>query len=345
MLDGIQPEGEAGPTYYAAFSVNGGSLAYSKGAAQQSQLVWWDRTGKKLQAASAPGTYDEPALSPDGRRVALDVLGSRNSVWVLDLARGALSRLSFEDRALCALWSPDGQQIAYRAVETTGSGFEFSIVVRPSSGTGNTTSLIRLSSQDRGDQMFPDSWSPDGRMLVVENGVGEFGNRPDAAQRVYVGLWLLPLGGDGKLQPFLSGPFNAAHASLSPDGRWLAYSSDETGRSEIYVQDFPRRSKKIQVSTNGGDQASWNHNGKELFYLSADQKLMVVAVSTQGEFKAGVPHMLFHAPISSGGLLGPRINYAVGPDGTRILMNVLLENSQQQSITMVVSWIEELNKK
>src|SRR5262249_10830343 len=115
LIDGIEPEGEAGPTYYAPFSVSGGVLAYSKSSGLHLKLAWHDRTGRKLAEVASPGTYDEPALSPDGRLIALDILGNRNSVWLLDLARGTLSRLSFEDRAVAPIWSPDGTQIAYRA--------------------------------------------------------------------------------------------------------------------------------------------------------------------------------------------------------------------------------------
>jgi len=336
FLDGLQPEGEAGPTYYAAFDVNGGVLAYGRTGERQVQLSWWDRGGKKLQDASASGTYDEPVLSPDGGRVALDVLTPRYSVWVLDLARGALLRLSFEERAVCPIWSPDGKQIAYRAVEQNGNTLEFSIVARPSSGAGNATKLIRLSSQEKGETLYPDSWSPDGRFLIVEGA--------DPAQGNHIALWLLPLNGDHKLQPFASASFNQAHATFSPDGRWLAYSSDETGRPEVYVQDFPGRARKVQISTGGGDQALWGQNGKELLYLSKEENLMVVDLKQGEELKAGVPHVLFHAPVQYGGILGSRISYAISPDGKRILLNVLQEAGGQQNATVVVNWSSEVRR-
>ena len=339
ILDGLQPESEEGPTYFAAFDVNGGVLAYGKTGGRQVQLAWWDRNGKKLQDIPPPGMYDEPALSSDGSRVALDVvnvLTLRNSVWVLDVARGALSRLSFEDRAVSPIWSPDGQQIAYRMVEKNGNAYEFSIIARPSSGAGNITTLIRQSSQEQAESLFPDSWSPDGRILIIE--------RADPAQGNHIALWRLPLNSDHKLQPFLSAPFNQTHATFSPDGRWLAYSSDETGRSEVYVQDFPGRTRKVQISTSGGDQALWGHKGKELFFLSGERDLMVVNVEQRGELNAGAPHVLFHAPIQSGGLLGPHANYAIAPDGKRILLNVVREGSVQPNATVVVNWSSELRK-
>jgi eukaryotic-like serine/threonine-protein kinase len=334
MLDGIEPEGEAGPTYYASFSASGGVLAYAKSSGLHLQLAWHDRTGRKLADVGSPGTYDEPVLSPDGHRIALDVLGSRNSVWLLDLARGVLSRLSFEERAVSPIWSPDGTQIAYRAVDAELR--EFSIVLRPSTGAGNAISLIRLPQNQGGETLYPDSWSPDGRLLLVE--------KVDVGSRDHGTLWLLPVHSGGNLQPFFSSMFNVSHGSFSPDGRWVAYSSDETGRPEIYVQDF-RRTKKIQISTAGGDQASWSRNGGKLFYISADHNLMVVEVEANGpDLKASPPRVLFRARVRSEGLAGSRINYAVSADGNRILLNELQEGNLPTATTVVVNWTTELKE-
>ncbi len=328
VVDGIEPEGEAGPTYYAPFSVNGNVLTYSKSGGLHLQLAWHDRTGRKLVEVAPAGAYDEPALSPDGRRVALDILGSHNSIWLLDLARGTLSRLSFEDRAVCPIWSPDGGQIAYRTVDSDLR--EFSIVRKPSTGAGNTISLIRLPQNQGGETMYPDSWSPDGQLLLID--------KVDVGSRDHGSLWLLSVSGDGKLQPFLSSSFNVAHGSFSPDSRWVAYSSDETGRPEIYVQDFGR-TKKIQISTAGGDQALWSRNGSELFYISADHNLAVVEIDARGaELKASPPRVLFYAPVRSEGLAGSRINYAVSPDGNRILLNELQQGNLPTATTVVVNW-------
>jgi eukaryotic-like serine/threonine-protein kinase len=335
VLDGIEPEGEAGPTYYAPFSTNAGVLAYTKSSGLQLQLAWYDRTGRKLEDVSHPGSYDEPALSPDGRRIALDIIGHRNSVWMLDLARGALSRFSFEDRAVCPIWSPDGTQIAYRTVDADLR--DFSIVVRSSTGAGNAVTLFRLSQKQGGETLYPDSWSPDGRMLLVE--------KVDVGSRDHGSLWLLPVVGDGnELQPFLSSTFNVAHGTFSPDGRWVAYSSDETGRPEVYVQDLAR-TRKIQISTAGGDQALWSHNGRELFYVSAEHNLMVVGIEAHGgELKASPPSVLFHTPIRSEGLDAGRINYAVSSDGSRILLNELQPANLPTPTTVVVNWTSELKK-
>jgi eukaryotic-like serine/threonine-protein kinase len=334
VLDGIEPEGEQGPTYYAAFSVNGGVLAYSKSSGLHLQLAWHDRTGRKLADVGSPATYDEPNLSPDGRRVALDLLGNRNSVWILDLDRGTLSRLSFEDRAVCPIWSPDGTQIAYRTPDADLRGV--SIVVRPSSGAGNTITLTHVSQSSGGEALYPDSWSPDGRLLLVE--------MADMGKRGHGALWLLPVHGDGKLQPFLSSTFNVTHGTFSPDGRWVAYSSDETGRPEVYVQDFAR-TKKIQISTAGGDQALWSRNATELFYISADHNLMVVGIGARGtNLKASPPRVLFYAPVRSEGLAGSRINYALSPDAKRILLNEPQQANLPTATTVVVNWTTELRR-
>jgi eukaryotic-like serine/threonine-protein kinase len=160
----------------------------------------------------------------------------------------------------------------------------------------------------------------------------------------HIALWLLQLDGDHKLQPFLSAPFNQTHATFSPDGRWLAYSSDETGRSEVYVQDFPGRTRKVQISTGGGDQPLWGHNGKELFYFSRDQNLMVVYIEQRGGLKADAPRVLFHAPIQSSGILGPRANYGIAPDGKRILLNDVQDAGGQSTATVVVNWSSEVRR-
>src|SRR5262249_7304509 len=159
----------------------------------------------------------------------------------------------------------DGDQIAYRAVSPDAR--EFSIVIRPSTGTGESTKVIQLSQDLGGGTLFPDSWSPDGRFLLVEK-VEDLGTHEHGSLR------LLPVHGDGKLQSFISSTLNVGHGTFSHEGRWVAYSSDETGRSEVYVQDF-RRTRKIHISTSGGDQALWSRNGTELFYISADHNLMV----------------------------------------------------------------------
>src|SRR5262249_53286998 len=184
--------------------------------------------------------------------------------------------------------------------------------------------------------IYPDSWSPDGRLLLVE--------MADVSSRDHAALWLLPVHGDGKLQPFLSSAFNVTHGAFSPDGRWVAYSSDETGRPEVYVQDFAR-TKKIQISTAGGDQALWSRNGRELFYISADHNLMVVGIEVHGtNLRASAPRSLFYAPVRSEGLAGSHINYAVSADGSRILLNELQQANLPKTSTVVVNWTTELKK-
>ncbi len=316
-----------GPTAYAAFSVStNGHLSYLSGNAPVTQLAWLDRTGKLLGPIAAPGIYREPWLSPDGKRI---VAGSGDTaeqdLWLLDSARGTTTRFTFDPASdVSAVWSPDGSHIAF----ASNRGGKHELYQKISSGAGSDELLLHTEGN-----AYPDDWSLDGRFILYEL---------DGGPKTKYDLWVLPLAGERKPFPFLQTEFTETHAQFSPDGRWVAYASDESGRAEVYVQSFPASGGKWQVSTSGGDQPHWRRDGKELFYLAPDKRLMAGPVAAGASFEAGAPVALFPTRVPRADLTGDRNHFAVTPDGQRFLVNNLLEEGNTQPITLVLNWASAL---
>jgi eukaryotic-like serine/threonine-protein kinase len=276
-------------------------------------LAWFDREGKVLGTIGDLGVYRSLALSPDGKSVAFeraDVQNPQNrSIWLYDFARGVTTRFTFNsDWDMSPVWSPDGGRVAFGSVKAGG----VQIYDKASNLAGQEELLDKSSANE-----VPSSWSPDGRFVLFYSPVPP------------VRIWILPLAGaagDRKPIPFEDTQFDEAWGRFSPDGRWIAYHSDESGRNEIYVRPFdaasisgasPARALPVtgkwMVSKDGGTTALWRRDGKELFYLSLDGKVMAVDVSTSGVFQAGVPKALFKAP---DGVLF----WDVSADGKRFIM-------------------------
>jgi eukaryotic-like serine/threonine-protein kinase len=220
------------------------------------------------------------------------------------------------------VWSPDGSHIAFRS--TLGGG-DTKIYLKATSGTAPDEPLDKTESSK-----FPMDWSRDGRYIVED--VQDPKTKSD--------IWVLPLFGDRKPFPYLQTEFNEGFAKLSPNGQWLAYTSDETKRTEIYVQTFPTPGGKWQISTNGGFYPVWSQDGKELFYIGADQKLMAVEVTGGNTFQAGIPKPLFQTRL---GIRPSRVAFDVSKDG-RFLMPVPVENAAPTPMTVVVNWTAGLKK-
>ncbi|PYQ10648.1 MAG: hypothetical protein DMH00_10485 [Acidobacteria bacterium] len=327
VAEGVGSFGESGPTGYAPFSASGtGVLAHGSVAARMTQLVWFDRTGQPLGPIGPPGTYTEPALSPDGQRVALgrdDPKTGRSDLWVLDLSRGVLSRFTFHpSNDYWAVWSPDGSRIVW-ASDRAGHD---DLYLKPSSGASQDELLLESDHVK-----WPDDWSRDGRFIVYEE------SNP-TNPKTLVDLWVLPLSADRKPFPFLRTEFNETHAQLSPDSRWMAYVSDESGRAEVYVQTFPRAGGKRQVSTDGGDQPQWRRDGRELFYLAPEGKLMAAEVKGGPTFEAAVPVPLFGVRVPAVSIGSFRNHFVVSPDGQRFLVNTIAEGASSSPITVVLNW-------
>jgi Tol biopolymer transport system component len=310
-----------------------GTLAYVTGdvALPRYPILWVDRTGRARTLWEEAGSYGSPTLSPDGHRLAVSASRDQNiDVWVFDLDREVATRLTFyEGYDADEVWSPDGKYLVFTS-DRDGNG---DLYRKRADGSGE---VDRLTQEGR--RPYAMSWSSDGRYLagiMAENGVD---------------LWILDLQGDGEIQTFLSTDFNEDLPSFSPDGRWLAYTSDESGRVEVYVRPFPAGGGKWQISDGGGSLPRWSGDGSELFYRT-DQGLMAVAVSGDGDtFRAGKPQPLFTAEFR-GGTAGLSVgntlfnDYDAARDGSGFVMFPSgSEDVHSGRVQLVLNWFGELQR-
>jgi len=325
----VESVGYGSPPGYALFSVSDkGLLAYMAFVISQRELVWLDRSGNVLGTIGGPGGYQVPSLSPDEKRVAFamrDPQSGNLDIWLTDLARNLSSRFTFspanESRPV---WSPDGSRIAFVSSQ---EGFG-DIYEKPSSGAGQEQVIFR-SNQDK----FLTDWSLDGRFLVFHT----------PGPKTGWDVWVVPLTGERKPMTFAQSEFSEVQGQLSPDERWMAYASNESGTMEVYVQPFPASGGKWQVSTGGGSQPRWRRDGKELFYVSADKRLMAVEVKTDTNFEAGVPKALFGTRFLPAAAPYQH-SYAVAGDGQKFLVTRLVEEEPAIPITVVLNWTAGLKK-
>jgi serine/threonine protein kinase len=302
-----------------------GVLVYQSGDEMaDSQLAWHDRAGKQISTVGPAGNYSSIWLSPDQNGVAIvREEKSIDNIWLIDIARNAPTRFTFVPAFdVNPIWSPDGSRIVFGS---TRNGQE-DLYVKPASGRGDEELLLKTSSPK-----FPTDWSSDGKLLLYmeTNARGKYD------------IWKLPLEGDRTPKPFLQDDYNKFDANFSPDGKWIAYSSDESGQQQIYVQPFPGGGGKYQVSIAGGGNPRWRRDGKELFYISADRKLVAVEVKAGSTFAAGATKPLFDIHVK--GFLPTVSNYAVSRDGQRFLTNDFAETSAPP-ITVVLNWTADLKR-
>jgi Tol biopolymer transport system component len=320
--------GEVG-TATNRFSVSSnGALAFVDQSIANTQLTWFDRGGHPLGTIGTPDVYDfeTPQLSPDGHRVAVSrgPLSSED-IWLLDAVDGTSSRLTFDPAAdETPLWSPDGTEIVFQSNRGDGRA---RVYKRRANGAGTDAVLFESAAS-----VTLQDWSSDGRLLVY--GVSGAKGHQD--------LWVLPTTGDRQPFPFLQTDVNESQAQVAPNGRWIAYTSDETGRSEVYVQSFPRAGSKRQVSSEGGVQPRWRRDGRELFYLTPDAELTAVAVTGEADLDIdigrGTP--LFRTQLPTWATGGPpiwRTAYAAAADGQRFLL-INPPERRDSPITVVLNW-------
>jgi eukaryotic-like serine/threonine-protein kinase len=297
--------------------------------AADKQLTWLDHQGRHLGPIGTPANYGNVELSPTGDRVAVDIVANGNrDVWVIDLARAVPSRISFDPgQDWTPVWSPDGNRVAYAASRNGAT----QIYQKASSGVGNDEPLFKLQNA------IPVSWSRDGRYIVFSRLKGGAGAGVDT--------WLLALGGEPKASPFIESPFDKAQARISPDGRWIAYATNDSGQHQIVVQSFPDPNVgRWQITAQGGVEPKWRRDGRELYYLAFDGKMMAVPIKTEPRFEAGTPTVLFDTPLGVSRAQSPRDRrYDVAPDG-RFLMAIPVANGPRP-VTALVNWSSGLEKK
>jgi Tol biopolymer transport system component len=302
---------------------NNGVLMYQKGgAAVGRQLTWFDRTGKAVGTVGEPAEYGGVELSPSGDRAAVDITTSGNrDVWVMDLARAVVSRLTFEESSdWSAVWSPDGRQVAFASADRNGTR----LFVKPASGLGSPS----LVEGDKGTAI-PITWLADGQRVIFA--------RPKPGGPGY-DTWLQPVSG-GPPAMLLETPFDKLTVRVSPDSRYIAYASNESGQYQIFVQSFPDPAGgRWQITSEGGIEPKWRRDGRELYYLGFDGKLMAVPVTGGAGFTTARPAALFQTPLAVNRAQPSRERrYDVAPDG-RFLMVVPTSTPAQTPFTVVVNW-------
>lgn len=326
--------GSSGLNAAAAISVSAtGALVYRTGsAALRTQLTWFDRKGVRGQMVGEATDQMAVELSPDGRRVAvssLDTTRDTRDIWMHDLTRGLRTRFTFDAADdIHTAWSADGSQVT---IDSRRSG-RLGLFLKPASGAGADTTLLE---SDR-DNLYPVSLSGDGRFLSYFTG--------NSASPTGNDIWVLPLTGDRKPIPFMQTQFNERYGRFSPDGRWIAYSSTESGRDEVYVAPFPGPAAKWQVSSNGGAWPRWRGDGRELFFEDAEGMLMAASVDGSGAaFVVGAAQPLFMLRMRTAAWAGSTsYNYDVTADGQRFLVNAADESQSETPITLLLNWAERL---
>jgi serine/threonine protein kinase len=322
-----------GSTVRAVFSVSDtGTLIYQAGETSVGwNLLWWGRDGKQNGAIPQSDRYLAPRLSPDGTRLAVDIFAGEQGIgdiWIFDLARGTSTRLTFGPYSQGApVWSPDGKTLFY----SSGAGFPH---IRAKAADGSTPERIVLESKDTVE--YPESFSPDGRYLVYTRKVPQ--------NETGFHIWALPLFGDGKTGdgkpfPIVQSTFEERYPAVSPDGKWIAYQSNESGRWEIYITAFPGGGAKWQVSSVGGASPKWRKDTKEIYYLDPSDSMIAVDVNASGgAVQLGTPHTLFQA-IGIQREYGP---YDVSADGKKFLINSGNLKEGSEPMTLVLNWPAEL---
>ncbi len=315
-------------TFYGDFSISAAAtLVYSANSRpSQSQLTWFDESGRELGRFGAAGVLANPTISPDGKRVAFDspdYKANNVDVWISDLVRGGSSRFTFDPvEETTPVWSPDGSTIVYRKV------FPLALHLKNVSGLEPDRTLAPIA--DAADDVVASSWAPGGSEILCTYQMAKGGYK----------LMLVPVDGS-KFRILQNGSGDAVNGQFSPDGKWIAYASNETGAWEIYVTTYPAGTGKWQVSRGGGSEPRWSADGKAIFFIGPGQMLTRVEVNagaaTGGSFSAAVPHPMFpirtRAPISSTDVF----NYDVARDGRRFLVNQYVKPDQAAPLNIVIN--------
>lgn len=331
VVEGVLMSRNTGAAQYTLSET--GTLAYVPGVAVdgQRQLFWVDRQGKETPLPLPPRSYLYPHLSPDGKQLAVEIEGPSHDFYLYDFARGVLTKMTLDGLSHAPVWSPDGRQIAYRSWKLGG----MTMWAMPADRSGPEWRLL-----DQKGMQSVVSWSPDGGHIAYV----------DLMTETSMDVLVLPLKGDRKPVPIAKSKFVEGSPKFSPDGKWVAYCSNESGRAEVFVQPFPGPGPKIQVSTEGGTDPLWRRMSGELYYRNGD-KMMAVRVRTQPTFAAERPGVLWEGHYSHGmssSCARPGVtsfNYDVTADGQRFLMvKDVHQDVASSRINVVLNWTQELKR-
>ena len=320
IVEGVRTESEGVSPHPQAVFSGEGTLVYAAGEAQGDKTtpVWVDRRGKAQPLGMPPGTYRTMSLSPDGRLLAIVIADSGNDLWVQDLERGTLTRRTTGAAPGVVHWTPDGERLVFGS-RRDGQRMAYWV---PKEGVREPMPFLAADGQPA-----VGSASPDGRVVAT------FTRHPETG----MDLWLLPLQKGGEATPFLRTRFDELGPSFSPDGRWIAYVSDESGQYEVYVRPYPSRAGSWKVSTDGGEEPTWSRDGTELFYRNG-RKWMAAAVTATQEFSTRAPVLLFEGHYAN---VGGR-SYDVAADGRRFLVLQAAGTSPVTQLNIVLHWDQQL---
>jgi Tol biopolymer transport system component len=315
-----------GATAHAApFAAAAHTLAYRIGGFGESRLVAVNRATQAITAIDGPARYPaNPAMSPDGKRVAiarLDLANGSSDIWIIDIARRLASRLTTHPAwELAPLWSPDGRRVVYASNRDGPWDLYESDVAPDPSGRTPAERLVLRSATNK----HPQTWGAHGAALIYT----------DEDPATGEDLWMIELGADRPPRSVLKTPFDEREADLSADGRWLAYASDESGRMEVYVRPFPSGGEAWRISPSGGIEPRWRADGSELFYVGPDRRLMAVAIGRGSAFTAGVPAVVSDVRVGESSWW----DYAVTPDGQQFIVKQAMSEEHSTPINVVLDW-------
>jgi Tol biopolymer transport system component len=314
-------------TGWAGFSVSRiGSVAVQSGTTatvgNPRQPAWYDRSSKTIEPVGEPGIYLSVALSPDGKTVALERLNPQfaTDIWLMDVNRGVPTRLtSHELWDQAPVWSPDGSEVLFFSNRAGPGDFYRKVPA------GNEEVLVYKSDARK----WPTSWSADGKLVMFEVRNANEWN-----------LFAVSSSGKGEPVPFLTSRFNERQGTFSPDGQWVAYASDESGRYEIYIQSYPGAGSKVQVSAKGGSGPQWRHDGKELYFLQEGAITAADIAVEGGQIHLGDPHRVVDGLTFSQSSFGPNSNkeFDVARDGRRFFLLLLPKEKLSAPTTMILNW-------
>ena len=310
------------PSYFAGYrygAAGSGLLAFAPGGAGGARLTWVDRAGAVVETVGEPVEGQlRLALASDEKRVAFSSIGNDTNpdIWVRDLVRGVATRFTFHPAVeFYPVWSPDGSRMVF----SSNREGAFDLYSKSTNGAGQDELLLK-----RGNPKYPTSWSADGRWLLYY----------EIDPRTKRDLWVLPLEGEKEPVVVLRTEFNERDGVFSPDGKWIAYASDESGKFEVYVQPFPATGAKWQVSKNGGARPRWRRDGREIYWLNEDGTLWAADVTAGPAFQSGLPRRLFET-----GIQATNESYAVSADGKRFLIPMPVESEGSRTLTVIQNWL------